>query len=48
VYFWTHDLPPGPDDWDGRVGTAENVVPLADTFAAFLAGIAPGGPADGE
>jgi hypothetical protein len=48
VYFWTHDMPPGPEDWDGRVETAANVVPVADSFADFLAGIAPGGPADEE
>jgi len=46
VYFWVHDLLPDPGEWDGRVETAENVVLLADSFAAFVAGVAPGGPAD--
>jgi hypothetical protein len=46
VYFWVHDMPPALDEWDGRVETAENVALLADSFAAFVAGIAPGGPDD--
>jgi hypothetical protein len=45
VYFWLHDLLPDPDEWDGRVETAENVVLLADSFTTLVAGIAPGGPA---
>jgi hypothetical protein len=48
VYFWVHDLLPDPDEWDGQVETAENVRLVADSFAAFLAGISPGGPADEE
>jgi hypothetical protein len=41
VYFWIHDEGPDPDTWDGGIDTATNVIPLTDSFTAFLAGIGP-------
>jgi len=41
VYFWIHDELPDPEEWDGRVETASNVIILADSFADFVAGIGP-------
>jgi hypothetical protein len=41
VYFWIHDEQPDPDEWNGEVETASNVILLADSFSAFVAGIGP-------
>ena len=41
VYFWIHDEQPVPEEWDGEVETAGNVVLLADSFTDFVAGIGP-------
>ena len=41
VYFWIHDEQPDPQEWDGEVETAGNVILLANSFAEFVAGIAP-------
>ncbi len=41
VYFWIHDEQPDPEEWDGQVETASNVIPLAASFTDFIAGIGP-------
>jgi hypothetical protein len=41
VYFWVHDEQPAPEEWDGEVETAGNVVLLADSFTDFVAGVGP-------
>jgi hypothetical protein len=41
VYFWIHDEQPAPDEWDGEIETAGNVILLANSFTDFVAGIAP-------
>jgi SMI1 / KNR4 family (SUKH-1) len=41
VYFWIHDELPDPEEWDGTVETAGNVILLTDSFADFVAGIGP-------
>jgi SMI1 / KNR4 family (SUKH-1) len=41
VYFWIHDELPDPEEWDGRVETASNVILLAESFTGFVAGIGP-------
>ena len=41
VYFWIHDEQPVPEEWDGEVETAGNVVLLADSFTDFVAGVGP-------
>jgi hypothetical protein len=41
VYFWIHDEQPDPQEWDGEVETASNVILLANSFTDFVAGIAP-------
>jgi hypothetical protein len=41
IYFWTHDEQPAPEEWDGEVETAGNIVLLADSFTDFVAGVAP-------
>lgn len=43
VYFWIHDEQPAPEEWDGEVETAGNVVLLADSFTGFVAGVGPEG-----
>src|SRR5690606_37347968 len=40
VYFWDHENEPDPEQWDGRVETAGNIVLLANTFTDFVAGLA--------
>jgi hypothetical protein len=42
VYFWVHDEQPDPQEWDGEVETAGNVILLANSFTDFVAGITPG------
>ena len=39
VFFWDHENEPDPDEWDGRVETAGNLVLLADSFTEFFAGL---------
>src|SRR5262249_51415156 len=39
VYYWDHECEPGPDGWDGRVETAENIHLITGSFAQFLGGI---------
>jgi hypothetical protein len=46
VYFWIHDEQPDPEEWDGGVETAGNVILLADSFTDFVAGIVPRGFGD--
>ena len=41
VYFWIHDEQPAPEEWDGEVETAGNVILLADSFTDFVAGMEP-------
>jgi len=41
VYFWIHDEQPDPQEWDGQVETASNVILLANSFTDFVAGIVP-------
>jgi hypothetical protein len=41
VFFWDHENEPDPDEWDGRVETAGNLSPLADSFTEFVAGVRP-------
>ena len=41
VYFWIHDELPDPEEWDGAVETASNVILLTESFADFIAGIGP-------
>ena len=41
VYFWIHDEQPAPEEWDGEVETAGNVVLLADSFSDFVSGVGP-------
>jgi hypothetical protein len=41
VYLWIHDEQPDPEEWDGEVETARNVIPLANSFTDFVAGIGP-------
>jgi hypothetical protein len=41
VYFWIHDEQPSPEEWDGEVETAGNVILLANSFIDFVAGIVP-------
>jgi hypothetical protein len=41
VYFWDHDEEPDPDEWDGSVASAGNLLLLADSFEAFVAGLIP-------
>ena len=41
VYFWIHDEQPDPQEWDGEVETAGNVILLANSFTDFVAGIVP-------
>src|SRR5262245_37569566 len=41
VYYWIHDELPDPAEWDGTVEAAPNVIPLANSFTEFLAGIVP-------
>jgi hypothetical protein len=43
VYFWVHDEQPAPQEWDGDVETAGNVVLLANSFTDFVAGLVPKG-----
>lgn len=42
VYFWDHEEEPD-DDWDGTVEGAGNILLLAETFSAFVAGLRPRG-----
>jgi hypothetical protein len=39
VYFWDHENEPDPEVWDGEVETAGNIDLLANSFAAFVAGL---------
>lgn len=39
VYFWDHENEPDPDQWDGRVESADNIDLLANSFSDFLAGL---------
>jgi hypothetical protein len=39
VYFWDHECEPDPDDWDGQVETAGNILLLANSFTDFVAGL---------
>lgn len=48
VYFWIHDMQPDPEEWDGQVETASNVILLANSFADFVAGIGPRDASDDE
>ena len=41
VCFWIHDEQPDPQEWDGEVETASNVILLANSFTDFVAGIVP-------
>jgi hypothetical protein len=41
VYFWIHDEQPDPQEWDGEVETAGNVILLANSFTDFVSGIIP-------
>jgi hypothetical protein len=41
VYFWIHDELPDPSEWDGQIETADNVIPLTDSFTDFIAGVGP-------
>jgi hypothetical protein len=47
VYFWIHDEQPDAGEWDGEVETASNVIPLADSFTDFIAGVGPRDDSDG-
>jgi hypothetical protein len=46
VYFWIHDEQPDPEEWDGGVESAGNVILLADSFTDFVAGMDPSEPGD--
>jgi hypothetical protein len=48
VYFWIHDMQPDPDEWDGQVETASNVIQLANSFTDFVAAIGPRDASDDE
>jgi hypothetical protein len=48
VYFWIHDEQPDPEEWDGEVETARNVILLADSFTEFIAGVGPRSEGDDE
>jgi hypothetical protein len=37
VYFWDHEEELDPDEWDGSVEQAGNIVRVADSFASFVA-----------
>lgn len=39
VYLWDHENEPDPDEWDGKVETADNVQLLANSFTEFVAGL---------
>jgi hypothetical protein len=41
VYFWDHEEEPDPDEWDGSVEGAANLLQLADSFDGFAAGLLP-------
>jgi hypothetical protein len=41
VYFWIHDEQPDPQEWDGEVETAGNVILLANSFTDFVDGMVP-------
>jgi hypothetical protein len=41
VYFWIHDEQPDPQEWDGEVETASNIILLANSLTDFVAGIVP-------
>jgi hypothetical protein len=41
VYFWDHEEEPDPDEWDGAMAGAENLLLLADSFTDFVAGLIP-------
>ncbi|MEO8361909.1 MAG: SMI1/KNR4 family protein [Vicinamibacteria bacterium] len=41
VYFWDHEEEPDPDEWDGSVENAGNLLRLADSFEAFVEGLRP-------
>jgi hypothetical protein len=41
VYFWIHDEQPDPQEWDGGVETAGNVILLANSLTDFVAGLVP-------
>jgi hypothetical protein len=46
--LWIHDELPDPAEWDGTVETASNVLPLADSFTDFIAGVGPREASDSE
>ena len=46
--FWIHDEQPDPDEWDGEVETASNVIPLTNSFTDYIAGIGPREDSDRE
>ena len=39
IYFWDHENEPDPDEWDGKVETAENIRLVTNTFLEFVAGL---------
>jgi hypothetical protein len=41
IFFWDHEEEPDPDEWDGSMETAENLLFLADSFTSFVAGLIP-------
>jgi hypothetical protein len=48
VYFWIHDMQPDPEEWDGEIETASNVILLSDSFTDFIAGVGPKDDSDLE
>jgi hypothetical protein len=48
IYEWIHDELPDPQEWDGQVETAENILLLASSFADFVVGIGPRDDSDLE
>lgn len=41
MFFWDHELELDPEDWDGSIGTAENITLLANSFTEFVDGLRP-------
>ena len=41
IYFWDHEEEPDPDEWDGSIEGAGNLLHLADSFEDFVAGLIP-------
>jgi hypothetical protein len=48
VYLWIHDMQPDPQEWDGELDTASNIILLADSFTDFIAGVGPQEDSDFE